>query len=207
MNHRALTLIELLIAIGLLSVLTASVTGLMHGSAQLQEGFDRLDVTTRSLEQAMEQLSQDAEQAQGLFGIPFVGDTQSLQLARVDASRAPEDATGRDWFKVVYRLEPSGTGLALVRETFTFRTPDATAPSESRVLLQGLQEARFEFGWRNATTHEIVWRAPWPELEGHPVPQLIRFAGALTIPQGQQPLSIERVVRNPTGVLLTEESS
>ena len=194
MRISGLTLVELLIAISLFSLIGASTTELVRSSWVVQNRFDQIGATSLARERALDELAHDLEQMQPLYRVAVLGQPQLLQFARV------ESVDGEPvWRRIVYRTPFSASAMSLVRETFDIDQTDGIAIS-SRVVLPTLDLLRIEFGWKQPQSNLIVWQTPWPE-EPPTLPGLIRITAQEVGSDPLHPVRFERIIRNPAGLI------
>jgi type II secretory pathway pseudopilin PulG len=188
---KGLTFIELMLVMTLLSALLMTVTGLVQQGLRVAQQLDATTTLTQTHELALEQITRDLEDARRCYRAPFVGAADQVTLARVDP-------TSQQWVRLIYRLEDH----RLVRDA-TMLTPDGEQPLERRVLLPMVESAQFEFGWRDPTTHAIMWQSLWPDTTDHPIPQFTRVH--LTLPgSNHSTMQLARIARNLAGLVPEE---
>ena len=190
-----LTLVELLIAISLFSLIGASTAELVRSCWVVQHRFDQMAATSLARERALQDIAADLEQMQPLYRVTFVGGPQRLQFASVETS-----SEGPVWRRIVYQTPLSASAMSLVRETFDASEPNG-APISSRVVLPRLNLLRIEFGWRQPQTNLIVWQTPWPEQAPPALPGLIRITAEEAGSDPLHPIRYERILRNPSGLV------
>ena len=201
-SPRALTLIELLLVISLMSVLMAAVGGLIQMSLGVHSTFHALATTTGRADALCAQLANDLEQMQPLFSAPFVGTDSELQLVRIIDTSMPNGFIVPRWRKISYRLEPSDDGSQLIREETIVPMPgdEQEPPAVTQQTLASMTAAEFTFGWFDPLSKTLAWKAPWPEFDDGEMPQFVRFKGTISSSwPGGVPVHMERIFRNPAG--------
>lgn len=197
---RGLTLVELLIAISLFSLIGSSTMELVRSTWILQHRFDQMAATSLARERALEEMAQDLARMQPLYRVAFIGGPQMLQFARLESSAGG----GPVWRRIVYQTPFSASEMALIRETFDVTEANG-APIERRVVLPRLNSLRIEFGWKHPQTNLIIWQTPWPELTPPALPGLIRVTAEEAGSDPLHPVRFERIIRNPAGLVPTME--
>ena len=196
---RGLTLVELLIAISLFSLIGASTTELVRAIWVAQNRFDQIGATVLARERALDELAADLEQMQPLYRVAFLGQPQRLQFARVERDDHGEPV----WRRIVYQTPFGASAMSLVRDTFNTSEEQGLSLT-SRVVLPHVDALRIEFGWRQPRTNAIIWQSPWPE-EPPALPGLIRISAQEAGPDPLHPVRYERIIRNPAGLILEVE--
>ena len=82
--RRGLTLVELLLAITVFSVVMAIAGGLLHAALRSHATWGDAARPHQQMARAFARLEQDLESAQPFFGIPFRGTDSMLEFARVE---------------------------------------------------------------------------------------------------------------------------
>lgn len=182
---RGLTLVELLLAVSLFTVVLAAAGSLLVLGLRTQQSAPVDRRPALRFERAMLQLERDLASAQPLYAVPVVVEPERLEFA----------ATAPEWRRIRYLVAEEQGQPQLVREEYDVRG-DQLVRREALVPLTGAQ-----FAYAAADADSIVWRdTAWPaEVNGVPqLPRLIRLRGTLP---GAPPTGVERVVRMPDGVL------
>lgn len=201
--RRGLTLVELLLALTVFSVVMAIAGGLLHAALRSHASWGDVARPYQQMARAFARLEQDLESAQPFFGIPFRGTDSALEFARVEPVPGDAAEPAMEWVRVSYRLEGGPAGLSLVRETSPWRQPEDGAGPPRRETLLPLASGRFAFGALDAQGH-LIWTSAW-NSPARAVARLLRFDGAIPLGDGQSPSAFSRAVRNPAGILPPEE--
>ena len=190
-NSPGMTLVELVLAVGLFSFLMASAGHLVLTSLRVQRSWGQAAAPAQSAERVLTRLAQDLQAAQPFFGVLFqvTGGGQGLEFARLGT-----DA----WRRVAYRLEPDGDAKRLVREEWLWGNGAGSEPLHQETLVR-LDVGRFTVGMLNEDDL-LVWMPSWdPEANG--IPRLVQFEVMLPAVGAEQPLTFQRIIRNPAGQL------
>lgn len=195
-----LTLVELLLALTLFMVLTGAVAALVMTGTKVQLGWGRSVEPHEQFARAMDRLQRDLESAQPFFGIPFVVEGTTLDLARVEPISDESGARTTEWVKVSYRIAQVDGGTALIRDEFLWK---AQAQEAWRTeTLTPLGTGQFSVGQTDADG-ALTWTTAWDgSTTGTPqMPRLVKLDCALPIAGQGTPASLSRAFRNPTGTL------
>ncbi|MDP3704135.1 MAG: type II secretion system protein GspJ [Candidatus Omnitrophota bacterium] len=191
-KRSGLTLVELVLAVGMFSFLMASVGHLVLMSLRVQQSWGRMVLPAQSAERALNRLAQDLQAAQPLFGAPFqvASGGAGLEFARLGTA---------GWCRVVYRMEPDGDAKRLVREEWLWKTGEPSGEPLHRETLTRLSAGQFTVGRMNADDL-LEWTASW-DGEADGIPRLIKLEVTLPAIGAGQPITLSRVIRNPSGTL------
>lgn len=195
-----LTLVELLLAITLFSVLLASATGLIRNGIEAQLHWGSGLASYQRLEHGVEQLARDVEAARKLYGVPFQGSATALEFASLEPVATEEGAPAAPaWVRVTYHLGAEGETGALVRERAVWKA-DGTdpGPAQARTLMP-LASCAFTFAALDPSGH-LVWIDAWDGAK-HGVPRFVRFDYTLPMAGMAEPLHMVRTIRNPAGTV------
>lgn len=211
-GERGLTLAELVLTVTLFVFLMGAVGGLLLSAVHAQVRWGASVAPSQELDRALHRLTEDFATAQPLFGVPFVGGSDRVEFARL-ARPTGSSSTAAEWLRIAYQLEPSGDGLALVREESVWRTTAEGGGPDRRDALATLDAAAFAFAvHETAEAAELAWVDTWDAEAYHvapqALPQLIRLS--LSVPTGPQGPSVSflRVIQQPAGTLpVLEEAS
>lgn len=190
-----MTLVELLLAITLFSVLLASIGGLVHSAMTVQVGWHQTVVPVQRMERSLLRLEMDLESAVPLFGVPFLGETSRIELAHLEAAGS---AGHPEWWRIRYAIVADGPRLSLVRESSIWRE-GVDGASQRREVLMELTEGSFAFGMTDEDG-ALVWVDAWDGVQ-HGIPRLAHLTCILPAVGSQAPIALSRVFRNPTGNL------
>lgn len=167
-RSRGFTLVEVLVAITLLSVLMLGLGGAVHNMGQAEERIDarlaladEMRMADSFLRQSLGRVSlrRVAVPPPARTAVLFNGSQQ--QLAWVGVMPARHGAGGRYFFRLAAEpLESGGTGLVVrfVPWTDAPAFPDF-ARADSRVLVRDLREARFAY--LDADPRPPAWVPAW----------------------------------------------
>lgn len=196
-----MTLVELVLAVGMFSFLMASVGHLALTSLRVQRSWGGLVMPAQSAERALSRLAHDLQAAQPLFGVPFqvMSDGAGLEFARLDMAAGADGRPTAAWRRVVYRMEPDGDAKRLVREEWLWKTGEANSEPISHETLSTLGAGRFTVGMMNEDDL-LEWTASW-DGEADGMPRLIKLEATLPATGTGQPITLSRVIRNPSGTL------
>lgn len=181
-SKRAMTLVEVILAMSLLSTMMGAVGSLLQSGLRSQVVWGQTVEPHARLERALMQLERDIEAAQPFFGIPAIGSGEQLEAALFTS----------EWMRIVYRLQ-SG---ALMREAYAWKSGAASEPKESRVLI-GVTEIQWAYG-RLDPQGQLIWVDSWDGAKDG-VPKLLKLA--ITAEAAPQPVALTRIFRNPAGNL------
>jgi type II secretory pathway component PulJ len=198
-----LTLVELLLALTLFTVLTGAVAALVMTGTKVQIGWGRSVEPYEQFARAMDRLQRDLESAQPFFGIPFTVHDEGtvLDLARAEPISDESGERTTEWVKVSYRIAQVGDGKALIRDEFLWKTEAAEVWRTE--TLTPLGTGQFSVGQVD-DIGALTWTSAWDGNEaGIPqMPRLVKIDCALPTAGQGTPASLSRVFRNPAGVLL-----
>ncbi len=199
-TFRAMTLIELMLAIALFSFLMGSIGALVRWGLQIDAQWGNGLQPYVRLERLFSQLEDDLVSAEPLFAVPFRGTSTRVEFARVevidgDAGRVPQ------WIRVVYRLD----GAALVREAFRWSDAvDTAQPIEHRTLAT-LSGGTFAFAVLEGQGAVLRWVAAWDGTHDG-IPRFVQLTGTMAADGTATPVAFERVIRNPVGALPVQQT-
>lgn len=197
-THRGFTLLELLVAMTLLSIIMVGLVSALRGMAQTETRIDarlqRLDemrVARAFLQQALSRVSAslvDAPGATGKMLVPFTATPNSLTWVGILPARP--DVGGRHVFRLAVEGEAEGRELVL---RFLPWDPNAAtldwASAQSRVLGKGVAQLGVESqglspeGRNPAEAWPKGWGPGWPIPDALPEQLRLEVSG----PQGTWP--------------------
>lgn len=203
-NKRGLTLVELVLAFSLFTFLMASVSHLVLTSLRVQRAWGQTVRPIQAVEHAFTRLAQDLHAAQPFFGVPFRGnaDGAGVELARVGQGMDLDGGRTTEWIRVLYRFEPIGEGVGLVREEWAWSDGSMAGPPRRRETLTRLARGQWMFG--RLTTEGQVELAPSWEGTAAEIPRLVQVDCTLPAVEGRAALTISRVFQNLAGSLPEE---
>lgn len=199
-----MTLIELIVAVTLFATLLTATAGLIRSALRTGIGWERVTEPYQRMERVFSRLARDVESAQPFFGAPFLGTEDHLELARVDGVIGSDGRSVPEWLRVVYRIETQGGETQLVREEFLWKTSLQSAEPIRREALLNIVGGHFAFGMQDAQ-HQLVWSSTW-DGQTNGLPRLVKFDCTPQPPSGQSPMTLGRVIRNPSGALPTPKT-
>jgi prepilin-type N-terminal cleavage/methylation domain-containing protein len=173
------TLIEVLAALAIASVIIMASTALIHNVALFFDRGTRGVTEAERLMLAVERLAGDFSSARfvsrktevGAAGAAFAGEPASIVF--VGAGRAASGSLDDDLISLI--VEQDGEVSRLVRRRATWPGPRArfedVAPQDPVVLIEGKLDISFVFG-RFAPDGALAWQANWA---GGALPQYVRL--------------------------------
>lgn len=185
---RGFTLIELLAALALLGLMAAALFGALRVGVQSwerAEASSRRAAETRSAEDFLRRTLGAAFPLRAAPGAPvsFDGDGAALRFA----AALPAHLGGGGFSTLTLRFAPrppegsaARAGRLVLEHAPLGGAARAAAEAQESVLLEGLDEARFDYFGRSNDAEKPAWRERWPG--GPRVPSLVRltlrYAGA-----------------------------
>jgi len=191
---KGFTLVEVMLAAAFSSGLFLVTLFLLRSGFQASSTWEEAVAPIQRMERGFLQLEQDLEAMQPFFGVPFIGEPDRLEFARLMPLLGEDGQTTPAWIRIVYRIEDG----QLVREAFRWQDGDG-APPLSREPVLPLQQGAFSFAMRDEQ-QQLLWAASWDGVTLW-VPRLIKLQAILASADGRAPLALDRVFRHPAGNL------
>lgn len=171
MNARGFTLVEMLVAMAVFSLLAVAASGLLGVSLRNAEVFARADDATRELQLARSIMRADFSQialrpVRDAYGSPVpaafaggaaVAETPILAFVR----HGWDNPGGIDGRASLQYVEYAVAGEALVRRSRPYLDPTPETPVTSATLLSGVRAAQVSFLFRGQ------WSDRWAALAPH----------------------------------------
>lgn len=201
MSRRAMTLIELMLAMSLFTALLITIGGLLISGVRANDAWGKTLEPYEQLERGLNRLSRDCESARLLFMLPAAGDDSHFEFARVEQTNAAEPAA--EWRRIVYRLVPQEGEVVLMREAYVLGK-DVKEPVTQEALAR-LKSGHFSFAQLDAQ-HAMQWVSAWDGTK-YGVPQLVKFTSTFAQGASAEEEAVTRVIRNPAGNLPIAEPS
>ncbi|MFH1201666.1 MAG: type II secretion system protein GspJ [Candidatus Omnitrophota bacterium] len=194
MNKKGFTLLELLVAISIFSILILSVYSAFHTgmlthkkvnslSGLYQRARVGLDKMKEDLENSFPYTNQDARFSGQIQGMSFFSNIGYFQNQGEDLSQV---------LAIEYRFND-----AKLKRISHFIYDEAELKEEE--LLSGIEELKFNYAFKNDQEPFYAWQEAWQIKEN--IPQAVKIEFVLKSPGAGQGLKFERVVFIPGGIL------
>lgn len=195
------TLVEMLIAVALLSLLALGMVSVMRTMGQAQDGIDRrfqsaeqFQAVSSFLRDVLARISDRRQGSQPQGRSPFIFNGQSQFVEWIGEMPARHGTGGRHFFRL--SIEPTGVGSALVLRYLPWRGeiefPDWNQ-AQSRILIEDVVRFSLDFG--GAEMPPAQWEPAWSSLESLPT----RIRLDIATREGSWPLWIVATQALPPG--------
>ncbi len=169
-GSRGFTLMEVLVAVGLLALVSTLMYQAMSLTFRARETISRIEDLNHAAQVALHHLTRDVSMAylsnhvdmkEPAATTLFVGSRESLLFTYLGHERRQRGARESDQGVVEYRLErdPDGRGYALIRRE---KSPPDTEPERGgarEVLVSGVREFRVQYWDEKAEEWRDEWKA------------------------------------------------
>lgn len=167
-SPRGFTLLEVLIAVGLLAVVSTLMYQAMSLTFRARETISRIEELNHAAQVALHRLTRDVSMAylsnhvdikEPASTTLFVGTRESLLFTYLGHERRQRGARESDQGVVEYRLarDPEGDGYALIRREKSPPDTDPERGGTSEVLCSGVREFSVQY-WDDKAEE---WREEW----------------------------------------------
>ena len=178
LGRRALTLIELTVALAIFALLGTALVVSLRGGIHAWRRIHHAGERAQRLRFALEQLHRDGAHAVLLSG---ANDTPPVftdaQMSFVTATYEPGILPRLE--RVLVRVEPQPDGtVALVRHAAPYPAAPDGAQGRAQILAAPLTACRFTFLYYDEETRAITWQPTWGAVSDvfSPLPRGIRVA-------------------------------
>lgn len=196
-HRRAMTLVEVLLAVTLFSSLLGATGALLQAGFRAQALWGGAVEPAARMDRAFIRIEGDVASSQKLFAIAAQGTADQWSFARVEPVEA-DGVAALSWVKLVYRMAQENGQRFLIREEYPWPKSAQDASASRRETLLPVENIAWSFARLNEQG-QLAWTNEWDgTVDG--TPRLVRLTCAIPI-TGQNPLLMARVFRNPSGNL------
>lgn len=159
-EQRGLTLVEVLAALLIFSIIGVAAVTLMKVSIKTEERIEQVTGNLEQMQRAMAQLERDLQHARGYQGMGFSGSPDSLQFYILPDSTSALRGPGFLTYRI---LRQGGDGLLQLER----RSTDFFGRSRREVFELPAMES--DFGYLDAGEKSTVWRNVWSSKKEYPL--------------------------------------
>lgn len=185
--QRGLTLIELLVALGIMALLSTALVVALRQGVMTWRRLQQVSAGAQALREALTQLDRDAAHAVLLAGANDTPPVLTATALELVTAAYPSEAMPQ-LTRVWWRVEPQADGTqTLTRLTAPYPALPTHDDGRVSVQLDGLRTCEFAYAAYDRVTQHVIWEPAWTlgtEPDGV-LPQLTR----VTIAPADQPLS------------------
>lgn len=197
-RHLGFTLVELLVAIAILSVLVVTIySSFASGISAREKGETLVDLTQVGRE-TLRRMASDLANAPGLSDPGFIGQADQMSFVTLQPDR--EHGIGRMCHVRYYlRMEsPAGPGSL-------WRACQVFGDTHEEVDLTGgcVRELKFTYAYHESGESGVRWATYWFGTEGAPLPVAVRIS--MVLESEGQTISLERTAHVPVSSGLEDE--
>lgn len=193
-NKKALTLIELLVALSIFSIVMLSVYSTFHTGILAYRKIDSISSLYQKARITLERIAQDLENSfpYSSQDSEFIGGAQGLSFFCL-ASHYSNLGSQPRVYKVEYRLNDG----QLERLLYSLYDENEIVYKSSLSKIQGLQ---FSYSFAKDDEPFYAWQDSWQEKDN--IPQGVKIDLSITDPRTKQTIKFSKIIFIPQGALV-----
>ena len=190
-QHRSFTLMELLLAITLFSIIAVAMYSSLATGIRVHEKGVTIGGEYTDIQLLFHRIAQDLRTAVSINNVYLVEESEKIYFF----SSQPMTGGGREIYKITYTWERVGDyfKLSYLRETYIDSLQDTHNPKEE--FLDKILKLDFSYGYLKKTIMEeetFLWKDTWAEAS---FPKMVKFR--VEIPKG----NFQEIIYCPSGKL------
>ena len=183
-DRKAFTLIEVLIAISIFSIIASVIYSTFSMGTSVWKRTIRATTTSKAMHALLQDWDRDLRSAvvyddeEGAVG--FIGESDKLYFCCLSGT-VTDTRYYAELYRNYYGTEVSKSGkIDLIRKKVPLRQGGFLIDErDGQTVIQGLDEFSIEYGYRDAEEDQIVWQDVWESEEETdeviPLPQVLRI--------------------------------